>query len=89
MTRGPKLHLIHDELSEEPEPLLLPGKVRPVPLEDGVLLHPGEQDLDAVRPVVAERYACQQTSLFRHEYVTVGTVWFSFPGWKPGTVRRF
>jgi hypothetical protein len=55
MTRGPKPHLVHDELSKEPEPLLLPGKVGPVPLEDGVLLHPREQDLDAVRPVVTER----------------------------------
>jgi hypothetical protein len=71
MTRGPKPDLIHDELSEEPEPLLLPGKVRPVPLEDGVLLHPREQDLDAVRPVVAERDACQQNQPLKYEYVTV------------------
>jgi hypothetical protein len=78
MTSKPKSHLIHDKLAEEPEPLLLPGEVRPVPLEDRVLLHPGEQDLDAVRPVVAEWDACQQSIPIRYEYVRGGALWFSF-----------
>ncbi len=72
MTIKPKSDLIHDELSEEPEPLLLPGKVRPVPLEDGVLLHPGEQDLDAVRPVVAERDACQKPAFLGTSMLPLG-----------------
>ena len=57
--------LVHDELSKQSQSFLLPHELRPVPLEHAVLLHPREQDLDAVGPVVQEGNA-ERLELLTH-----------------------